>query len=240
MLHNSLVSLGFSPSERKIYLHLLEGGPSYATQISAQTQLNRTNVYEALDRLISKGVVAFIAKNNVKWYNAQPSRFLFSLVEEKQGELTKLKQTLESEIRHIHKKVPPQPLDAEIFVGKHGLRMLFEEMLKVGKPIHLIASELQFQKLFGPYFELWHKVRAKKKIRQYSIFPRRFSSIVKSRPFLEYKFMDDKFTSPTTTIIYGEVCLLIEWSKEPIALKIENKKMAASHRNYFGSLWDSL
>ena len=63
MLEDDLSGIGFSPSEIKIYLHLLRTGSSYANKISSETKINRTNVYEALDRLISKGVVSFITKN---------------------------------------------------------------------------------------------------------------------------------------------------------------------------------
>ena len=63
MLEENLSKLGFSPSEIKVYLHLLKTGSSYANKISSETKINRTNVYEALDRLTSKGVISFIAKN---------------------------------------------------------------------------------------------------------------------------------------------------------------------------------
>ena len=53
MLEENLSKLGFSPSEIKIYLHLIHSGSSYPKKISAETKINRTNVYEALDRLIS-------------------------------------------------------------------------------------------------------------------------------------------------------------------------------------------
>ncbi|MEA2038122.1 MAG: hypothetical protein U9O94_11545 [Nanoarchaeota archaeon] len=42
---------------------------------------------------------------------------------------------------------------------------------------------------------------------------------VPKREFLQYKFVDDKFTSPTTTIIYGDNTVLIQWSSDPIAIK---------------------
>ena len=238
MLEKSLQQLGFSPSEKKVYIHLISYGASYANKISAETRLNRTNVYEALERLKAKGVVAFITQNKVKWFEAKPPQALVGLLHGREEELRKTEQILLEEIRHI----PPdhkQLLQAEIFTGKKGLRMLFEEMLEVAKPISLIASQLQFLELFGPYFELWHRKRAEKKIRQQSIFPHRFEKQLKKRPYLEYKFVDNRFTSPTTTILYGEVCLLIEWSDEPLAIKIHNKGITKSQLNYFRMMWDS-
>ncbi len=237
-MQNSLAHLGFSPSERELYLHLLSNGKSYANKLSTETKLNRTNVYEALDRLIRKGVVSFVTRNKVKWFEAKAPESLLTLLDNQKDELERSKKNLQKEIKALKPSHSP-PLEANIFVGKKGLRMLFEEILQKKKPISIMAAELQFKKLFGPYFELWHKERAEKGIKQCSIFPRSMKEKVKERKLLSYKFVDDAFTNPTTTIIYGDTTLLIQWSKEPLAIKIENKEITKSHLNYFNLLWNS-
>lgn len=233
--------LGFSPSEIKIYLHLLKTGASYANKISSQTKINRTNVYEALDRLINKGVISFIAKNKVKWFEAKQPEAILTLVQAKEQQLKQTKTNLKRDINKLKKQIPQnnQQLEANIFIGKKGLRILFEEILETRRPISLLASQLQFKTLFGPYFELWHKKRIKAKIKQRSIFPKNFKSRLKGRKLLKYKFIDNKFTNPTTTIIYSNNCILIQWSKQPIAIKINNKEITKSHLNYFNMLWNS-
>ncbi len=238
MLEKNLSKLGFSPSEIKIYLHLLKTGSSYPNKISSETRINRSNVYEALDRLISKGVVSFIKKNNVKWFEAKSPESLLSLIKEKEEDIQKTKNNLLKEINNLEIN-QEKALEASIFVGKKGLRIIFEEVLATKKPISLIASKLQFKEVFGPYFELWHKERIKRNISQRSIFPNSFKSKLKERKLLKYKFVDDKFTNPTTIIIYGENCLFIQWSKEPIVIKMNNKEIAQSHLNYFNMLWNS-
>lgn len=239
MIEETLKKLGFSPSETKVYMHLLKHGSSYANKISSETRLNRTNVYEALDRLTAKGVISFITKNKVKWFEANSPDSILSVVKEKEEWLKDTKNMLLADIDHAKKSIPQYRthLEASIFVGKKGLRMLFEEILEAGKPVSVFAAELQFKSIFGPYFELWHKTRAEKKIPQRSIFPTKFTNKVEARKLLEYKFIDDKFTNPTTTIIYGDNCLFIQWSKEPLAVKIQNKEIAKSHLNYFNLLW---
>lgn len=238
MLEENMLRLGFSPSETKIYMHLLKEGSSYPNRISSETRLNRTNVYEALDRLVSKGVVSFVTRNKLKWFEAKVPSSLLSLVKEKEEEIKINKNSLIKDIKSLRIEPTAKPLEANIFVGKKGLRMLFEEILEVKKPISIIASQLQFKKLFGPYYELWHKKRIELKIRQRSIFSEKFKGQLEKREFLKYRFVDERFTSPTTTIIYGENCLFIQWSKEPFAVKISNKEIAQSHQNYFNMLWD--
>ncbi|MDP2750617.1 MAG: helix-turn-helix domain-containing protein [Nanoarchaeota archaeon] len=240
MIEESLSKLGFSPSEVKVYLHLVKAGSSYANRISADTKLNRTNVYEALDRLVSKGAISFISKNKVKWFEANKPEKLISLLDEKEDELKKSRKELFSAILSL-KNISAQakPLEASVFTGKKGLRMLFEDILETKKPIYLIAANLQFKEIFGPYFELWHKKRIERKIPQKTILPKKLKNKVEKRELLEYKFIDDKYTSPTTTIVYGENCLLIQWDKEPVAIKISSKQISKSNLNYFNILWAS-
>ncbi|MFC1696892.1 TrmB family transcriptional regulator [Nanoarchaeota archaeon] len=229
-----LKQLGFSPSEIKIYLHLLRKGISYAKKISMETKINRTNVYEALDRLSNKGVISFITRNKVKWFEAKNPDSIQSIIKEKQEDLVKIKNSL----KKLKKIKQESSLEANVFIGKKGLRTLFEDILKTKKPICLLASELQFKKIFGPYFELWHKKRIENKILQRSIFPKKIKNKLKARKLLKYKFVDNKFINPTTTIIYGNNCIFIQWSKDPIAIKINNKDISKSHQNYFNLLWD--
>ncbi|MCR4369449.1 MAG: hypothetical protein NUV67_06095 [archaeon] len=241
MLENNLGKIGFSPSEIKVYLNLLQRSNSYANKISVETGVNRTNVYEALDRLCAKGVVSFITRNKVKWYEAMPAESLTSVLGAKEAELQKTGESLLTDLKKLKKALSPpkEPLEAGIFVGKKGFRMLFDEMLEARKPIHFFAAELQFKSLFGVYFEQWHKKRIEKGIMQKTIFPKKMKAQVKQRKLLKYKFVDDEFANPTTTIIYGNATLLINWGKEPIVIKIENREIAKSHLNYFNLIWKS-
>ena len=162
------------------------------------------------------------------------------MVHEKEEELRLTKNDLLSDIREMQTtKKDAKTLEATIFVGKKGLRMIFEEILKTKKPISLIAAQLQFKEFFGSYFELWHTQRIEKGIKQRSIFSHRFKDRLEKRGLLEYRFVDDKFVNPTTAIIYGDTCLFIQWSKEPTAIKMQNKEIAKSHLNYFNQLWAS-
>lgn len=237
MIEDTLARIGFSPSEIKAYMYLLLNGSSYPNKISAETKINRTNIYEALDRLSSKGVVSFITKNNIKWFEAKSPNSVFSLIKEKEEELNLTKDILLKDIKNLKPNINKNPLEANIFVGKKGLRMIFEEILANKKPVSFLASELQFKTVFGPYFDLWHKMRIEKKIKQRTIFPESFKSHLEKRELLEYAFVDDKFTNPTTTIIYGDCCVFIQWSDEPISIRINNRDIAKSHLNYFNLLW---
>jgi HTH-type transcriptional regulator, sugar sensing transcriptional regulator len=237
MLEQNLIALGLSPSEIKVYLHLAKNGSNYAKKISFETKINRTNVYECLDRLIAKGLVASITKNKIKWYEAKTTSAILSLVEQKEQELKSTKNLLEEDIKNFKPNENKKPLEATVFTGKKGLRNVFEEIIELKKPISIIASHLQFQEFFEDYFELWHKKRIQGKIPQRSLFPLELKNKLKKRKMLEYRFIENEYSNPTTTVIYGDNCLFIEWSHEPMAIKIQNSDIVKSHLNYFNLLW---
>ncbi|MBI4210857.1 MAG: hypothetical protein HY544_05110 [Candidatus Diapherotrites archaeon] len=239
MIEATLERLGFSPSETKVYLHLLRSGSGYANSISAATHINRTNVYEALDRLIAKGAVSFVSKNKVKSFQAKPPEHLKVLVEEKEADVERTRRALLKDIIELKKSAPKvkESLEAGIFVGRKALKSIFEEMLDAGEPLSFLAANLQFRYFFGAYFWQWHKKRASLGIIQRTIFPESVRKDVKPPELWERKFVGNGYTSPTTTIVYGDNCLFIQWTKEPLAIKIENAGIARSHQNYFNALW---
>ncbi len=238
MLEENLSKLGLSPSEIKIYIHLVKSGCSYPKQISADIKINRTNVYEALDRLISKGLVSHIIKNNIRWFEAEKPNSLIKIINEKKEQLASVKNQILKDFSKITMSNKPS-LEARIFIGKKGLKLLFEDMLDAKKEISILASRMQLTKIFGPYFELWHKQRIKLGIKQRSIFQKKYQLKLKKRGLMNYKFVDDRYINPTTTIIYGGNCILIQWSDEPIAIKIENNEITKTHLNYFNLIWNS-
>ena len=63
-----LTSLGLSKNEAKVYLALLDLGSATAGKIAEKSKVHRTNVYDALERLIEKGVVTYIFKKDIKNY----------------------------------------------------------------------------------------------------------------------------------------------------------------------------
>ncbi|GEM_PF-982874 len=241
MIEQTLAKLGFSPSEAKIYLHLLRSGSSYANRISSQTAVNRTNVYEALDRLAAKGAVSFVAKNKVKSFQAKPPEHLLLVLEEKESEIGKTRKALQKDIAEMKKTAqkPKERVEAGIFLGRKALKSLFGEMLEVGEPLSFFAASLQFRYFFGAYFWQWHKKRAALGIPQRAIFPENVRKDIKRPELWERKFVGRGYASPTTTIVYGDNCLFVQWTKEPLAIKIENAGIARSHLNYFNALWNS-
>lgn len=239
MDHEILQHLGLSPSEIKVYLYLVNKESGYANKISADTKINRTNVYEALDRLIGKGLISYITKNKVKSFEARKPESLLLLVDEKENETKKLRSGILKTVKELRKSAPKskRSLEASIFEGRSGLKSVFEDILSDGKPICMLAANLQFRYFFGAYFKQWHKKRAELGLPQRTIFPESVRKDLWEPDIWERKFLGKEFVNPTTTIIYGDTCVFVQWSEEPLAIRICNPQIARSHQNYFNALW---
>ena len=59
-----LEELGLTNAEAKIYIALLELGSSQAGKITEKTGIHRRTVYDAIERLIEKGLISYIKQNN--------------------------------------------------------------------------------------------------------------------------------------------------------------------------------
>ena len=78
-----LEELGLSTAEAKIYLALLELGQSKTGKIIDITHLQSSTVYHVMGSLIEKGLVSFIIKGKVKYYQAEPPESFLLFLEEK-------------------------------------------------------------------------------------------------------------------------------------------------------------
>ena len=85
-----LESTGLSPSEIAAYIAAVELGSTVASLIARKANLNRSNCYEALKRLISKGLVTSVNKNRKTFFEAVDPKLLLVLHKEKGENLSKL------------------------------------------------------------------------------------------------------------------------------------------------------
>ena len=83
-MHQEIFSeLGFTKSESKIYMTLLDLGTAQLSHIMEKTGMHRRNIYDSLSRLMVKGLVSFVILNNRKIFSPASPKRLVGLVEEK-------------------------------------------------------------------------------------------------------------------------------------------------------------
>ncbi len=225
-----ITQVGMTKNEGKVYLALLELGPSLAGQISRKTGLHRRNIYDITERLIQKGVVGYIVKNNRKLFEAASPDRLKEILDEKQQSLDEILPKLNELYEQTKEKQ-----ETNFFKGSEGLKTIFQDQLtnEVKEVLILGASNSAFE-ILPFYFKWYDEDRKKIKIKVKIIANKTFD---KKPPLSEVRYLPEKYSNPLAINIWGDKVAIILWKKPPLAIVIKNKEIAESYKKYFELIW---
>ena len=158
----SLTNLfGLTIMEEKVYLTLLDLGPSLAGLITRKSGIHRRSVYDALERLIQKGLVGYIVNNNRKYFEATNPERLVDLLREKEATVQELLPQLQARYNQTKEKS-----ETLFYRGKNGLKSVFEDHLATAKEILIISASSLAKEVLEYYFHSYNKRRIQKKIKR--------------------------------------------------------------------------
>lgn len=226
-----LKGLGMTEHETKVYLALLKAGPNLAGRISRLTGIHRRNVYDITERLIKKGVIGYILKNNRRYFEAvNPEKFL-DILKEKESNLMESLPMLKDIYSGSKEKE-----ETNFYKGTEGLKSVFIDQLEGnnGKEILIMGASLSAFEVLPFYFKWYDKDRVKKKIKVRIISSDKFA---KKIPLSEIRYLPEKYANPLAINIYKDKVAIILWKKNPTAIVIKEKEVADSYRKYFELTW---
>lgn len=229
-----LEKLGLSKNESKVYIALVKLGSAFVTEIAKKTNVHRVNIYDVLESLQEKGLVASVIKINKKIFSPANPEELKKLLIKKEEELKQTEQEL-SELSNIFKKTVKR--EVQLFKGKLGLKTVLKDVLTSKTEILNYGSSGMFPSYYPEYFNIWESHRAKNKIKMKIITSKSVKGKVPKKKLQTIKFLDTKFQSLTSTFIYENKIAIFMWTEDPIAILIENRELGDSYRNYFNVLW---
>lgn len=230
-----LRELGFSKNEAKIYLTLLETGPNTVGKIAENSGVHRTNVYDALNRLIEKGLITYILRENIKYFEATNPIKLMNILKQKEQNLKSILPRFLANYKLTKKS------KVHIYEGIFAVKAILNDFLKVKKPILVYGIPKEALKLMESFIIHYHKRRVAKKIVMKHIYNEDAQKRIKHLNKLKYteaKYLPEKYNSPVSTNICGNQIVLILWSKIPLVIQIESEEVSNSYKNYFGLIWE--
>lgn len=242
VVKEKLREIGLTKNEVKVYITCLELGSSLASQISKKSEIYRTIIYDVLDSLIKKGLISYFIKENRKYFHSTSPESLIKYIEEKEKEIVKQKEDIESVIEHLKKLEKPkkEPYLIEVFSSKEGFKSLLEGILNEGKGYKMIGYEALGASLLKYYFVHWQKRRIKKKIKRKIIGKqKRRKEIQKYKQLTEARFLPNNYEIPTSVLMYGNKAILfLPLEDDFVGVRIESKKIVSSFETYFKFLWN--
>lgn len=237
--------LGLSLNEGKIYETLLERGEAGISDIAVSAKIHRRNAYDAIQRLVHKGLCFQIFSTTENRYNAVDPDKLVEILSEKQE---KLLHALPSLKRKFGERFAPQ--EAYIYRGLEGQKNIWRDVIRVGKDSFFIGAKGGW---FDPRIEAgrraFFKEANRKKIKFIQLFDHEVKSQLADFPEhfpgqLEYRFLPKKYSTNSAIHIFGDY--VITYTGLPIGkinddvvfFVIHSKDLAESYRTWFWYMWE--
>ncbi|HIH23844.1 TPA: hypothetical protein HA251_02310 [Candidatus Woesearchaeota archaeon] len=226
----NITAAGLTRIEARVYTALLEAGRAQAGQISRLTGIHRRSVYDALERLIEKGLASWIKENDERFYLPEDPRQLATIVRAQQDEIDKVLPGLLAAYNSKHEKQ-----ETRFYKGVQGLRAVLEDQVREGKPVRIIGAARNANDILKHHLQQYTRQRVGKRLKLYLIYAgeRRKTKV----PFGTVRYLPESYATPVSTNVYGDRVAIIVWSEEPIVILIRNPSIAEAYGKYFELLW---
>lgn len=246
---NLYESLGLSPNEGKIYESLVEKGESSISEIAVNAQIHRRNAYDAINRLVDKGLCFLIVSQKENRYNAVDPDKLTELLGEKQLELAEKLPDLK---KKFHKREAPQ--EAYIYRGLEGQKNIFRDVIRVGQDSYFLGAKGGW---FDPRYEsqlsatrtAMFKEANKKGIKFIQLFEYAVKDEMPNFPKyfpgkLMYRFLPKEYATNSVIHIFGDYVVTYtgvtigKISDDIVFFVLRSKDLAESYRKWFWYMWE--
>lgn len=202
--------------------------------------MERRTVYDVIQKLLEKGLVSFIEKEDKKFYKVINPIKLLDILEEKEEYLRKIRQELIKLIPNLEElmKKGKKEVDARILFGREGIKTMNMDEIKEGKTIYVICTTIdKTEELLKTFLPRFTRKRIKKKIKIKMLSAKKDVKFLKKYRLIEVRFLPEEYVSPASLTIYRDRLGITLWADNPITILIKNQEIANNFLNYFELMW---
>jgi len=238
-----LEDIGLTNAEAQVYLGLLKLGESKVGQIINVVKVSSSNVHDALEKLVKKGLVSFIVKNSVKEYFPAPPENLKLLIQKEKDTIKDKETELNALLVNLGaiQKLSEPSQNAEVYMGLNGIRSGFKKLFQA---VHKNQEYLFFYKYDELTVKIVHDFFAKMDIEDYynrlptrGLFSKEYKKFFKERNKNKIKARFTEHPIPSSVNIYGDEVFIIAWREDPIGFLIQSKEVAQTFEELFEDTW---
>lgn len=232
---DAIEGIGLTRNEAKVYVELLRCGPVSAGELAKKVGIHRSRVYEALDRIMDRGLAESVIVSKKRSFQARDPNALIGFLDEKRE---MLKQMV-PDLKKLQARRDTQQ-EVHTYQGVGGLKVLLREALKT-KEYLVFGAPKESVDIMKPFFWKNHNLkRMEAKIRCKMIFNeelRQWADPLKNR-LTQIRFLRKAFHNLTETIIFDCNVAIIVWSPKPLGILIKDQDLADSYRSFFEVMWN--
>jgi len=240
-----LESLGLTKNESIIYSTLLSSGTIKVSELLSKSNLNSGRIYDTLESLKNKGLIAESSVNNVKYFTASPPEELEEYFHKKLNEFKEKEEILKTVIKDFKKinQTNTEVSRCVIYYGLRGIKTASDEALsKMSKNEEILEMGLydKIDNEIDRFWLNWSAKRIARGIKMKQIFSDKgtFYKLSKGEPLNNIRVID--IDAPSIIKIFGKNSLLIlDYDKPLKCIFIEDIGTVKSFTGFFNQLWKS-
>lgn len=239
-----LEEIGLTRGEIAVYTSLIEIGASTAGPIIKKAKISPSKIYNILERLIDKGLVSFIVKNNRKYFEAAPPSRILDYLSEKEEGIRKQMERAKEVVRtfEIRQQLAAQQNNVTVYLGIKGIKTAFlRAMQEAKKGDHYVGLFIpRVDDRLVPFFDDFTREFCAKIGKTQMLFnePSPELDAIKRIKGIEVRLLSKQFRVPTEICIIGNNVLISTTAGANfMSILIRNGEMADSFRKHFELLW---
>lgn len=233
-VEEELRQLDFTDNEIKVYLTLLRVGRSKAGKLAKESSMERTSTYNALKRLVEKGLVASIIESNETVFSPAEPEKIIDMFKEKEERASMLIPKLKE-----LKKFEREKENILKFRGYAGVKTVLNDVLnncKNNDEYLIMGTEGQLSNRMPVFSKIFVAKKDKKNLKA-KILMKEGSEGKPQSKFTKTKFVPQEVVSPANVTIYKDKVSIVLWSEIPEAIIIDNSDVAKTFKSYFEFMW---
>lgn len=231
--------VGLSPTETKIYLALLELGPSKAGALIKLTGIQNSVMHLTLGRLAAQGFVSYIRSGKLKIYRAADPASLLRRMDERREKLESLLPQL---LALQNQATLPE---AEIYEGMNGLRNMCFKLIEDAKPgddflfFAFSSGKEEHEREVYEFYRDYTVTRVERGLKLRGIahekLRARFTEF--QWPHTNIRFVN--FPTLKNMSICRERVIIVPWEETQTSFLITSSSFARTCREYFNEVWET-
>lgn len=238
-LNQTLITLGLSDKEVKVYLACLELGSATIQEIATKAGIKRTSIYNFLDEMKGKGLVSEIKQSGRVMIIAEDPNTLVQRMETQMRDL----QTVLPDLMGIFNRPGNKP-KVKYYQGLEGLKKIYQDTLETKETIYAFGDYEDLMTTMDPdYMWAYADERARRGIGIFTIAKKgEWATKAMKRNKAQKREMKlvDKVEFDTEVNIYGNKVALLSFHRPYAGVIIEDRAIAETMKSIWKLVWNSV